>query len=104
MVEDTARRRAHRGLCLRRIALQKENMPGIPYAIDPERIVDSVFKEFGLSGTVSASPDPDDRDLYHLKIRYPTSSDDIHVTLFCALGATPVSVRERLKRQLELEP
>jgi len=78
-------------------------MLGAPYNIDPERIARSVFKEFSLDATVSTSPAQNDPTLWLMKVRYPNAHRDMHVALRCGPGATSVSVRQSLIRQLKLE-
>jgi hypothetical protein len=72
-------------------------------AVDPKQIAESVLKEFGLRGTVSAATDPDDSTLWHLKIRDAATARDKYVAVDCGPNASPLSVRRSIKRQLNLE-
>ena len=78
-------------------------MPSGAYAIDPEQIAQSVLSEFHQRAAVSTFQDATYPTLWHVNIRYPVSRGDSHVLLDCGPGATCVSVRQSIARQLKLE-
>jgi hypothetical protein len=73
-----------------------------PPAVDVECIARSVIKEFRLKATFTINIDPRDPDLVHLTVRYMPSKKETPVLLRCGNGASPLSVRQSLLRQLRL--
>jgi hypothetical protein len=72
-------------------------------SIDVERIAQSVCKEFGLRCAIDATPDPNDPNIWRVQVRRDGTPEVFSISVFCGPGASPVSIRESLKRQLELE-
>ena len=77
-------------------------MLSTPPAVDVGCIARSVIKEFRLKATFTITIDPSDPDLVHLTIRYTESKKETPVLLRCGNGASPLSVRQSLTRQLKL--